>query len=414
MEEHVIQPFHSLFPALDAFQLIQTLCGLVAQQQGGKGADAHFQVILGGFTGHGAVPIRKANVERPVVPWQKRVLDLQLDAQGAAVRVTGVIGEEILHVDDASHGIGADALLDVAIVHLKGDGFTEIGAAVHLIDHGIMGMDILPQAFLGLAVEVDHLLDVHDVVFDEVDHVAAGLILDVVVDRNIGIVLVPAPVFLPGQTVAEQTAMGDGRKVGVQLMELGIIPADTPDIAGGFDLGGDLPVLDVERDLVGNDLPAQMMVQRNAVRVEQGEGFALLVHLGQALDHQVLHNALPGVLRIGADTGDKAHMVDRIVDVHFQRIDGKLGHQRVSIKAAQNIGTFQHRELGLLDFIVLPACGSQLFFRDLKGVAEQCVVLIQILRFQITGQIMVCGVHTNTPVLTGSDGWGRGTGTPRP
>ena len=207
MEEHVIQPFHSLFPALDALQLIQTLCGLVAQQQGGKGADAHSQVILGGFTGHGAVPIRKANVERPVVPWQKRVLDLQLDAQGAAVRVTGVIGEEILHVDDASHGIGADALLDVAIVHLKGDGFAEIGAAVHLIDHGIMGMDILPQAFLGLAVEVDHLLDVHDVIFDEVDHVAAGLILDVVVDRNIGIVLIPAPVFLPGQTVAEQTAV---------------------------------------------------------------------------------------------------------------------------------------------------------------------------------------------------------------
>lgn len=33
MEEHVIQPFHSLFPALDALQLIQTLCGLVAQQQ---------------------------------------------------------------------------------------------------------------------------------------------------------------------------------------------------------------------------------------------------------------------------------------------------------------------------------------------------------------------------------------------
>ena len=113
-----------------------------------------------------------------------------------------------------------------------------------------MGMDILPQAFLGLTVEVDHLLDVHDVVFDEVDHVAAGLILDVVVDRNIGIVLVPAPVFLPGQTVAEKTAMGDGRKVGVQLMELGVIPADTPDIAGGLDLGGDLPVLDVDEILL--------------------------------------------------------------------------------------------------------------------------------------------------------------------
>ena len=80
---------------------------------------------------------------------------------------------------------------------------------MHLVDHGIVGVDVLPQALLCLAVQVDHFLDVHDVVFDEVDHVAAGLILDVVVDRNIGIVLVPAPVFLPRQCIPEQAAVCD-------------------------------------------------------------------------------------------------------------------------------------------------------------------------------------------------------------
>ena len=109
---------------------------------------------------------------------------------------------------DTAHGIGADGLLDVAVVHLKGDGFAEVGAAVHLVDHGIVGVDILPQAFLRLAVQVDHFLDVHDVVLDEIDHVAAGLILDVVVDGNVGVILVPAPVFLPRKTVAEQAPVG--------------------------------------------------------------------------------------------------------------------------------------------------------------------------------------------------------------
>ena len=104
-------------------------------------------------------------------------------------------------------------------------------------------------------------------------------------------------------------------------MELGVIPADTPDIAGGLDLGGDLPVLDAERNLVGNDLPAQMMVQRNAVRVEQGEGFAFLVHLGQALDHQVHGSTyFSEPIAFEMDDGDikesiRPYAMGRIIDV---------------------------------------------------------------------------------------------------
>ena len=156
MEENIVQPFHSLFPALDAFQLKQAFCRFVSQKQGGKGADAHFQAVFGRFVGLDTPAVFKLHREGAVVPRQELILDLQRDGQGAAVRVTGVIGEEIFHIDDAAHGIRADALLDVAVVHLKGDGFAEVGAAVHLVDHGIMGVDVLPQALLRLAVQVDH------------------------------------------------------------------------------------------------------------------------------------------------------------------------------------------------------------------------------------------------------------------
>ena len=121
------------------------------------------------------------------------------------------------------------------------------------------------------------------------------------------------------------------------------------------------------------------------------------MHLGQALDHQLFHDALAGVFRVGADAGNKADMVHRIVDVHLQRVDCELGNEGVPIEAAQHIGAFQHREFRLLDLIVLPAGRGQLFLRDLKGVAEQGVVLIQILGFQIAGLIMFGGVHHKTP-----------------
>ena len=260
MEQHIVQPLHGILPALDALQLEQTFGGLVAQQQGGKGADAHFQVVFGGGIGQGAAAVRKPDAEGVVVPGQQVVLDLQINAQLAAVRVTGVIFQEAGHIHDAAHGIGADGLLDVAVVYLKGDGFAEVGVAVHFVDHGVVGVDVLPQALLCLAVQVDHFLDVHDVVLDQVHHVAAGFVLYIIIDGDIGVILVPAPVLLPGQCVAEQAPVGDGGKMGVQLVELGVVPGDAPHITGGRHLGGDLPVLDVVGDLVGDDLPPQVVV----------------------------------------------------------------------------------------------------------------------------------------------------------
>ena len=399
MEQHIVQPFHGFLTALDALQLKQALGRLVAQQQGGKGADAHFQVVLGGCVGQRTAAVREPDAEGAVVPGQKRVLDLQLDAQLAAVRVAGVILQKAGHVHDAAHGVGADGLLDVAVVHLKGNGLAEVGVAVHLVDHGVVGVDVLPQALLRLAVQVDHFLDVHDVVLDQVHHVAAGLVLYIIIDGHIGVVLIPAPVFLPCQRVAEQTAVGDGCKVGVQLVELGVVPVHPPHIAGGRNFGGDLPVLDVVGDFVGDDLPTQVVVQRDGVGVMQGEALALLVHLGQALDHQPLHDAVAGVLRVGAHTGDEADVVHRVVDVHLQRVDRELGDKVLAVKAAQHVGALQHGELGLLDLVVLPAGGGQLLLGHLKGVPQQGVILIEIIGLKIAVCIIFGGIHGWTSSL---------------
>ena len=210
---------------------------------------------------------------------------------------------------------------------------------MHFVDHGVVGVDVLPQALLCLAVQVDHFLDVHDVVLDQVHHVAAGLVLYIIIDGDIGVILVP------GQCVAEQAPVGDGGKMGVQLVELGVVPGDAPHITGGRHLGGDLPVLDVVGDLVGDDLPPQVVVQRDGVGVEQGKALALLVHLGQALDHEPLHDAVAGVLRVGTHTGHKAHMVNGVVDVHLQRVDRELRDKVFSVKAAQHVRALQHGDI---------------------------------------------------------------------
>ena len=144
-----------------------------------------------------------------------------------------------------------------------------------------------------------------------------------------------------------------------------------------------------------------MMVQRDGIGIQQGKALALLVHLGQPLDHQPLHDAVAGVLRVGAYAGDEAHMVHGVVDVHLQRVDCELGHQTVPIEAAQHVGTFQHRELGLLDLIVLPAGGGQLFFRDLEGIAQKRVVLVQIIGLQITICIIFGRIHAKLPLFCG-------------
>ena len=71
-------------------------------------------------------------------------------------------------------------------------------------------------------------------------------------------------------------------------------------------------------------------------------------------------------------------------------------------------------ELLFASILVAFASVKLILFRDLKSIPQQRVVLVQILRFEVAGGIMFCGVHDNVPEITESDGWGRGTGTRLP
>lgn len=67
---------------------------------------------------------------------------------------------------------------------------------------------LLPfNAFKG--IRPDRFLDMHDIVFDQIDKKSAWLVLGVIVNCHIRIVLIPAPVFLSCQCIPEQAAVCD-------------------------------------------------------------------------------------------------------------------------------------------------------------------------------------------------------------
>ena len=173
--------------------------------------------------------------------------------------------------------------------------------------------------------------------------------------------------------------MGDAGKAGVQVDEILVFPLHTPDKARGFCLGGNLPVLHCIGDLVGDDLPAQFPVQGDGIRKQHGKGLFLFPHMAKALVHQPLHETVAGIFRVGADAGDESDGVDGVVNIGVEGIDRDLRDKGLAVKAAQHIGALQNRELGLDDLVVVPAGVEQFLLRDLEGIAQQVVVLLQVI-----------------------------------
>ena len=75
--------------------------------------------------------------------------------------------------------------------------------------------------------------------------------------------------------------------------------------------------------------------------------------------------------------------------------DMRLGDEQKTVRA------LQHGELGLLDLVVLPSGGGELIFRDLKGVTQKGVVLVQIIGLQITICIIFGRIHAKLPLSGG-------------
>ena len=246
-----------------------------------------------------------------------------------------------------------------------------------------MRVDVLPQALLRLAVEVDHLLDVHDVVFDEVHHVAHRATVDAVVHGDHGVVLVPTPVLVPSQLGAEEAAVRLLGKGGVQVHEVGAVIGHAANIARGAHLARHLVVAHLVGDAVRDDLPAAMAVERDGVGEEDGERLVLLAHALQALAHEPTHDALPRVLGVRADARDESHLVDGLIDVHLERVDRELRDKLVAVVAPQDVGALDDGELGLLDGVVAPAVGHELLLRHLEGVAQKRVVLVEVVHCEV-------------------------------
>ena len=379
VQQDIVQYLHGGGLGGYAVHAVQLLCRLVAQQQSRQRGDGQLHGVVRLGVGKAALPVAESHRKAPVVPGQEVVLHVKAEHRLRLVRVAFVAFEELRHVYYPAHGIGADSFLDVAVVQLEGYGLAVVVVSAHLVYHGIMRVNELPQTPLRLVGEVDHLLDVHDVVVYQVHHVAVGHIVVGIVHRHPGVVLVPAPVFLPGEIVAVKAAVGLLRELRVELHEFLVVPLHAADIARLLYPARYLRILDDVGHLVGDYLPAQPPVQRNGIGIQQRERAVVLTHARQALYHQALHNAVPGVLRIGADAGHESHRVFRTVNVHLQRIHRELRHQVVPVKAAQHVRPLQHRELRALYLVVLPAGFGKLLLRDLECVSQQRVVLVDIL-----------------------------------
>ena len=107
-----------------------------------------------------------------------------------------------------------------------------------------MRADILPQPFARFHIEIDHLFYIHYVVLDEINHISARQVILAVIDGDGGVVLIPFPVFVPGEIVAEEAAVRLLRELRVQVHEIGVLPGDAPHIAGYLDIFRQLHVAD--------------------------------------------------------------------------------------------------------------------------------------------------------------------------
>ena len=165
--------------------------------------------------GRHTVSFFKEECEAVIVPRKQLILDLKTDTHIRLVRVAGVMFHKLHDIDDTPHRVRANRFFDIAVLKLERDGFTVVVISFDLIDHGIVCMNILPESQLRFAVQIDHLFDMHDIGADQIDHVAVRHIISGIVDRNDGIILIPAEIFFPRQIVAVEAAVRLRSKFGM-------------------------------------------------------------------------------------------------------------------------------------------------------------------------------------------------------
>ena len=305
-----------------------------------------------------------------------------MDAEILGLDLPGIFPQEGFRVDDPRHDVGGYGFRDLAVFQQVGHGLAGIVVSHHLGDHGKMGGDIIPQTVIGFDVQIDHFLDMEDLVRDVVDDIAQGLMFFIIINGDDHVVVFPAPVFIPGQAVADQRAVALDGEIGIYVMKILRVLADP--FHHAFHRTGlrQLGIPDGKGDLVGYDLPAHLPVKGYGIRIEEGDRELLIVHVVDGPAHQGMDQAPARVFRVGGDAGDAAHFHDIVVDVHLHGIDHDHGRQPVLVKPSENIGLLQHGALGRDEFILLPARLEELVGGHLKGVGEKGVELLQVVVVQ--------------------------------
>ena len=400
MVDELLEDAHPVILHVQPVVAVEVGRALIAHEHGGQRSDVQADGVDGLVRidllaiGLFVLPVEQ---EGAVVPLGQGVRHLEEDAQ-VLRRVLPVVGEEELaHVHDARHDVGRDRLLDLAVVKEEGQGLAGVVGPAHLRDHGEVRADVVPEPVPRLEVEVDHLLDVEDLVLDVVDEVAQGLVLFAVVDGGDHVVVVPAPVFVPGQLVAQHAAVALHGEVFVDVFEVFALQVHALDHAGHLLAAGKLRIPQGERELVRDDLPAHLTVEGEGVGAEEGDELPLLAHVLEAFAHQAVGKAAPRVLRIGRHPRDAAHLQDLALDVDLHGVDHDLGGELVAVEPAQHISLREHGQLFALDFLFRPAGLDHLGRGDLEGVAQERVELLQIALVQLAHRKTVVALHNSSP-----------------
>ena len=74
---------------------------------------------------------------------------------------------------------------------------------------------------------MNHLLDVENLVLDVIHHISQRLVLLAVIDCGDHVVIVPAPIFMPGQLIANHGAMTLHNEVFVHIFQIFVLQIHT-------------------------------------------------------------------------------------------------------------------------------------------------------------------------------------------
>ena len=96
-----------------------------------------------------------------------------------------------------------------------------------------------------------------------INQITKGLVFFIIIKGYDHIIIFPAPVFIPGQLVANECTVVLHGEIGIHVMKILGIQADTFDHAPDGEGLWKLRILDSEGEFVGHDLPAHFPIKWN-------------------------------------------------------------------------------------------------------------------------------------------------------